>query len=397
MSGNSRVYLDISIEGDKIGRVVCELFGDKAPKAAKNFYHLCLGDRSVEGSETLSYKGNYFHRVIKNFMIQGGDIVNCSAKFLKSDEAGRGGCSIYATKEELASQMDDTEVTSYGNFEDENLGEFPEAFVLAMANSGSPDTNGSQFFITTFPAPHLNGKHTIFGRVIHGKSVIRTAERCKIDSDGFPSSCIRIDDCGEWDESKDVPLYNGSNDTIGGDTFEEYPDDEKSIGSEDFSAAYNAANTIKESGTLIFKKKDFKNAVFKYVKSLRYVNEYVPDEDVDKDNNFKFVTLKMKLYLNLSLALYNMQNYDGAIEYASFLLEMENVPDVDQAKAYYRRGNSYLSKKNMEKALQNFELCKDKNPDDPSVTQRIDYVNDILEKRKEKTKRSLSKFFSGSS
>lgn len=397
MSGNYKVFLDISIDGSRIGRIVCELFEEKAPKAAKNFHDLCVGTQLIADGESFSYEGSYFHRVIKNFMIQGGDIVNCADAFAKSDGAGRGGCSVYATREELAELKNGSDFKSYGSFEDENLGDFTEPFSLAMANTGSPNTNGSQFFITTFPAPHLNGKHSIFGRVVHGKSVARTVERCKVDSDGFPASCIRIDSCGEWDESKGVPLYNASNDTSGGDVFEEYPDDNQGIDSEDFGAAFNAANIIKESGTLLFKKKDFQNAYFKYIKSLRYVNEYIPDFEVDKDNNLRFVILKMKLYLNLALVLYNMQDYDKSIEYATFLLEMENVPDMDQAKAYYRRGNSYLAKKNMEKALLNFKMCQDKNSNDTSVAQRIDYVNGILDKRREKTRQSLGKFFSGSS
>lgn len=394
MCKNLTVFLDISIDGRKIGRVVCELFEDEAPKAANNFYHLCIADKPFKDGRDLTLKGNYFHRVIKNFMIQGGDIINCSGDFSKSDEAGRGGCSIYATEDELAAPKGESDIGSYGNFEDQNLGEFSRPFLLAMANSGTPNTNGSQFFITTFPAPHLNGKHTIFGQVIHGKSVIRTAERCKIDSDGFPELCIRIEDCGEWDEQKGLPLYNASNDQIGGDVFEEYPDDNEGIDSEDFNAAYNAANTIKESGTLLFKKKDFQNAYFKYIKSLRYVNEYIPDVDVDKDNNSKFTSLKAKLYLNLSLVLFKMQKNEESIEYATYLLEMENVPDMDQAKAYYRRGNSYLAKNNIEKALHDFEKCLEKNQNDASVSQKVEYVRDILEKKKERTKQSLSKFFS---
>lgn len=393
-----QVYLDIAIDGEKIGRIVCQLLEEKAPKTVKNFYGLCVGESVGQDNRCLSLRGNYFHRVIKNFMIQCGDIVHCSGEFSKTDDAGRGGCSIYATKEELEQSPDNGSDTScWGNFPDENLGDFVEPFYLAMANTGTPNTNSSQFFITTYPSPHLNGKHSIFGKVVHGKSVVRTIERCKVDSDGFPESCIRIEDCGKWDESLGVPLYNGSNDLIGGDVFEEYPEDTQGIDSEDFNAAYDAANIIKESGTLLYKKKDFQNSYFKYIKSLRYVNEFIPDLDVDKDNSIKFTVLKRKLYLNLSLVLYNLKRYDDAISYATYLLDMGDVPHLDQAKAFYRRGNSYLMKNDLETARLNFQMCQEMNPSDTAIVQKIEYVDDMLERRKDKTRKSLGKFFSASS
>lgn len=393
--GALHTYLDITIDGEKIGRIVCELDEEKALKTVRNFYALCTGEKTDGGASGLSYKGNYFHRVIKNFMVQCGDITHCSGEFCKSDDTGKGGCSIYATKEELERSGDEnSDLGCLGNFEDENLAEFTEPFLLAMANAGTPNTNSSQFFITTYPSPHLNGKHSIFGKVIHGKSVVRTIERCKIDSDGFPESCIRIEDCGRWDDSCGVPLFNASNDPIGGDLYEEYPEDAVGIDPEDFTAAYKAADTIKQSGTLLYKKKDFQNSYFKYIKSLRYVNEYIPDMDVDKDNNVKFTALKMKLYLNLSLVLYNLKRYDDAISYATYLLDMEDVPELDRAKAFYRRGNSYLMKHNLESAQSDFQMCKRNNPNDTAIVQKIEYVDDLLERRKEKTKKSLGKFFS---
>lgn len=396
MVGQASAYLDIAIDGEKVGRIVCQLLENGAPKASKNFLDLCVGNVVDDSGRCLSFKGNYFHRVVKNFMIQCGDIVHCSKEFSKSDDAGKGGCSIYANKEELKqfSYVDAEGPSCFGNFEDENLGDFSEPFYLAMANAGSPNTNSSQFFITTYPSPHLNGKHTIFGKVTHGKSVVRTVERCKIDSDGFPESCIRIEDCGAWDESMGVPLYNACNDSIGGDEFEEYPEDNVGIDSEDFSAAFRAANIIKESGTLLYKKKEFQNAYFKYIKSLRYVNEYIPDLDVDKENSINFGALKRKLYLNISLVLYSLQKYDEAITYATYLLDLDNVPELEQAKAYYRRGNSYLAKNDLDAARLNFQMCREKNSNDSAIVQKIEYVDELLERKKEKTRKSLGKFFS---
>lgn len=391
MSGNPKTYFDISIADKPIGRIVFELYEKEAPKTVDNFVILCTAADSYLEDTPLKFRNNYFHRVVKNFAIQAGDVFHCSDKYEKNDNTGKGGCSIYASTEDLIKR--DAESLCFGDFEDENLKNFDKPFLLAMANKGEPNTNSSQFFITTSAAPHLNGKHTLFGRVIHGRSVVRTIEHSPVDSDGFPESCIRIVNSGKWSEGDPIPLYNASNDTIGGDIYEEFPDDNENFDEDNFSLAFKAANTIKESGTLLYKKKDFQNAYYKYMKSLRYVNEFIPEESVDKDNAIKFVNLKIKVYLNLSLVLYYLQNYDESIKYATYLLEMENVPEEDQAKAFYRRGNSYFAKKKWEEAHKDYKACEERNKQDKVVMEKIENVEKELEKKKEKAKQTMSKFF----
>lgn len=143
---NAQVFFDIQIGDDQKGRVVFELFTKQVPKTAENFRCLCTGEKG----DGLHYLNNIFHRVIRGFMAQGGDITN---------QNGTGGKSIYG-----------------GKFDDEQIW-YPHTHkgVLSMANAG-PNTNGSQFFICFGPTSHLNEKHTIYGRVIHNYSFVEAIE-----------------------------------------------------------------------------------------------------------------------------------------------------------------------------------------------------------------------------
>ncbi|KIH58578.1 peptidyl-prolyl cis-trans isomerase, cyclophilin-type [Ancylostoma duodenale] len=168
-----RSFFDISIDGREAGRIVFELFDDVAPKTTENFVKLCTGAAGLgkQSGMPLHYKGSTFHRVIKDFMIQGGDFTTGK---------GTGGESIYG-----------------GLFDDEAFVlKHDQPFLLSMANKG-PNTNGSQFFITTKAAPHLNNKHVVFGKVISGSEVVTEIEHLKVNARSCPIADVIITNCGE--------------------------------------------------------------------------------------------------------------------------------------------------------------------------------------------------------
>merc|ERR1712000_350907 len=170
---NPRVFFDITIGCNAAGRIVFELYSDVTPKTCENFRALCTGEKGMGGSgKALHYKGSFFHRIIPNFMLQGGD-------FTSGD--GRGGESIYGEK-----------------FADENFKiKHTRPGLLSMANAGK-NTNGSQFFITTVVTSWLDGKHVVFGEVADDKSmqVVKAIEALGSGS-GAPKATVQITESGE--------------------------------------------------------------------------------------------------------------------------------------------------------------------------------------------------------
>jgi len=165
MDKGGNVFFDISIGGADQGRIEFELYDNVVPKTAANFRAICTGDNDKK----LHYKGNKFHRVIPDFMCQGGDVT-------RGD--GTGGASIYGT-----------------TFKDENFQiKHTKPYLLSMANAGK-NTNGSQFFITTVACPWLDGAHCVFGEVVKGSEIVKLMEK-QGTSSGNVKKAIQITNCG---------------------------------------------------------------------------------------------------------------------------------------------------------------------------------------------------------
>lgn len=170
---NPVVFFDVSVGGHACGRVTMELHADRVPRTAENFRQLCTGEYRAGGAPQ-GYKGCKFHRVIRGFVVQGGD-------FVSGD--GTGVFSVYGGKDKP--------------FADESFAaKHDRAGLLSMANSGA-DRNGCQFFVTCGKAEWLDGKHVVFGEVLDGMLVVRKLESVPTGKNNRPRLDLEITQCGE--------------------------------------------------------------------------------------------------------------------------------------------------------------------------------------------------------
>ncbi|KMQ95238.1 peptidyl-prolyl cis-trans isomerase d-like protein [Lasius niger] len=337
---NPVVFLDVAIGSEKVGRIVIELFKHVVPQTAENFRALCTGEKGAGTKATrLHYKGSIFHKVVSQFMIQGGDIVNFD---------GTNGESIYGPY-----------------FNDENFTlRHTSAGLLSMVNEGQPHTNSSQFIITVQPSTHLDNTNVVFGKVIKGMGAVLEINKVQRGTEDIPIDKISIIDCGELkkDENWGLEENDGSK-----DVYTPWPEDwDYSLYIERLSHNYmeKVITNIKDSGNFYFSKKNFVDAGRKYKKALRYYLWMCQQKDMPDTIYVSLVDLKSILLLNLAAVHLNRKQYREVIHLCNEVLETDNT----NGKALFRRGQAYtglseykLGITDLERA---FEMCPDKDTQD---------------------------------
>jgi len=376
------VFLDIEVEGQCLGRVVIQLFNDLVPKTAENFRALCTGEKGLGPTtdKPLHFKGSIFHRVIKKFMIQGGDFQNRN---------GTGGESIYAAK------FDDEDFT----MKHETPG------LLSMANSG-PNTNGSQFFITTVKTPHLDGKHVVFGKVIKGMGIVYEIEEMETEQDK-PLKDVIIKDCGELPaDTTDFGLTENDGTE---DIYPYHPDDYDG-GAEDFwflqdnfAKILEIITKIKDAGNTFYRAKDCKKAIKKYRKACRYIEKLRTDMGSTEDEEEEEIRrVEVPCLLNMGAVYIAEKNFDDALKEMTKILEIQEDDESERdltgykqwfVKAYYRRGQCYLGKNEYGLALDDLSKARDLEPNDKGILNEIARVKKVKTEYAKKEKQMYGKLF----
>lgn len=372
-----RTFFNISVGGEAAGRIYFKLYDD-VPKTAENFRSLCTGEKgNTADGLPLSYKNSTFHRIIKNFMCQGGDFTSAS----KNQPLGTGGESIYGEK-----------------FEDENfIHKHDKPYLLSMANSG-PNSNGSQFFITTVPTPHLDDKHVVFGEVLLGKGLVKHLENLPTEPGDAPKDLVVITDCGEVPD--DVDLYKIAAEALEdgtGDVYAEFPEDEMSL--EDFrdsetkflEKGIEIARKLKDIGGIQYKAAKNELALSKYRKALRYAYEFDVDEGHAAYTDVE--ALKISLYLNCALLANKVGSFTEATKDAEAVLHKPSAKPADRAKALFRRAQAQKFLNNFDEALANLDEASSL-VHDTGIARERDLIRVKIQQRKKKEKAAYAKFFS---
>lgn len=364
MGENPRGFFDITIGGEKVGRIIFELFADIVPKTVENFRCLVTGERGIgKKGKPLHYKGCTFHRIIKNFMIQGGDFTNHN---------GTGGESIYGE-----------------NFDDENFKlKHTKPGILSMANAGK-NTNSSQFFITTTATPHLDGKHTVFGEVLRGMGVVRALENVETSGSSKPKLVCAISDCGMLEPGADISIKVEDDGT--GDTFPEYPEDTE-ISTNDITAMLEAVEKLRLIGNQQFKENKLDVAKKKYEKALRYYDtvDMATKESRSPEDEKQLFKAQLPIRLNLGACYLQLKQYEDTIAQCNKALDL----DPESAKGWFRRGKAEMGMKLYEQAVADFEATLLREPDNKAAKNELERAKQFVRDRRKREKAAYAKMFS---
>eukprot|EP00053_Salpingoeca_punica_P009682 m.87086 g.87086 ORF g.87086 m.87086 type:complete len:368 (-) comp15122_c0_seq2:427-1530(-) len=346
VTGRQYVFFDISIDGVDEGRIVFELYNDVVPKTAENFRVLCTGEKPG-----LTYKNCPFHRIIPGFMCQGGDFTN---------QNGTGGISIYGEK-----------------FEDENfLLKHTKPGLLSMANAG-PNTNGSQFFITTAVTSWLDGKHVVFGEVKRGMGLVRVMEECG-SQEGATSKKVAIANCGQLTAEE---LASGGP--------ADYPED--CLPEPTAEDCLLIATSAKEAGNAQFKAGEYAAAIKTYSRGLRFARFQVDNtSEATRDALHKVIlpTLLNRAACNLKL---KPVPFSAVRADTTEVLNFSSADPASKVKALFRRSQAQTDDDARKADLQAALTLEPGNAD---VLRALQQIKDKERAINEQQKKAFSKMFS---
>ncbi|CAK5269805.1 unnamed protein product [Mycena citricolor] len=414
-------YFDLTIGDKPLGRVVFQLYTDLVPKTAENFrelvpmFNVCFPPIfpevhcALENVESATQGSHYGIKDLDSIVLSKGQSnaffrANvCTDHLEQLHVPGRGfHCRewnrfvLLDLAHPIARPHHDLGGESiYGEkFEDEAFTvNHTRPFLLSMANAG-PNTNGSQFFITTVPTAHLDGKHVVFGEVIKGKSLIRQVENFPTSSGDVPTSPVVISDCGVL--SPDDPSLKENAASAEGDAYEDFPEDNDGD-LNDPATLLKIATELRALATSLYKEGKTELALDKYQKAIRYLDHSPPQEE-EKEMVDAFNAILAPLLLNSALIAVRIRptstmNATVAVTATTRALNKLDLSPADKAKALYRRALARVIFKDEEQAEEDLVAALSHVPDDAAISNELANIRKHKKEKRDKEKKAYKKMF----